>query len=69
MFTLLAGALAGAPSYAQYTLVWSDEFDGSSLDRSRWSYDTGTGCPNLCGWGNNELQYYRSANVSVTGGA
>lgn len=68
VLTLLALAVAGTPSHAQYTLVWSDEFDGSSLDRSKWDYDTGTGCPDLCGWGNNELQYYRSANVSVTGG-
>lgn len=50
------------------TLVWSDEFDGSDLDRSKWNYDTGTGCPDLCGWGNNELQYYRSTNVGVSGG-
>ena len=24
----------------------------------KWSYDIGDGCPNICGWGNNELQYY-----------
>jgi beta-glucanase (GH16 family) len=44
---------------AQYTLVWSDEFDGAGPpDSSRWGYDVGDGCPGLCGWGNNELQYY-----------
>ena len=48
-------------------LVWSDEFNGSSLDGSNWVYDIGTGGS---GWGNNELQYYtnRSQNVQVTGG-
>ena len=48
-------------------LVWSDEFNGSSLDGSNWVYDIGTGSS---GWGNNELQYYtnRSQNVQVTGG-
>lgn len=56
-----------------YTLVWSDEFDGDSVDDSKWSYDLGDGCqisPDLCGWGNNELQYYtdRTDNALVSDG-
>lgn len=44
----------------EYTeLVWSDEFEYSGLpDTTRWAYSVGDGCPDLCGWGNNELQYY-----------
>jgi len=43
--------------------VWSDEFDYTGLpDSMRWSYDVGDGCPNICGWGNNELQYYTAFN-------
>ncbi len=57
-----------APAIGQQQLVWSDEFSGSSLDTSKWEYQIGTGCPSLCGWGNNELQYYRSQNVAVSGG-
>ncbi len=58
-----------APAHAQgYQLVWSDEFDGGSVDLNKWSFDIGTGCPSLCGWGNNELQYYRSQNATVAGG-
>ena len=34
-------------------LVWSDEFDGPSIDMSNWTHETGSG-----GWGNNELQDY-----------
>jgi beta-glucanase (GH16 family) len=45
-------------SYPGYTLAWSDEFNGTSLDANIWSAETGDGCPGLCGWGNNELQYY-----------
>ncbi len=44
-----------------YELVWSDEFDGTEIDATKWSYDLGDGCQisqDLCGWGNNELQYY-----------
>ena len=52
---------------ASYQLVWSDEFDGNSLDTSKWNYEIGTGDN---GWGNAELQYYtnRSENASVYDG-
>lgn len=41
------------------TLVWSDEFDKNGLpDAQKWSYVEGDGCPNLCGWGNKEKQFY-----------
>ncbi|MBY0436531.1 MAG: glycoside hydrolase family 16 protein [Cyclobacteriaceae bacterium] len=52
-------------------LVWSDEFDTQGQpDSTRWNYDLGDGCPNVCGWGNNELEYYTSdpKNVRVEGG-
>lgn len=50
-----------------YELVWSDEFDGNSLDRSNWTVETGTGD---WGWGNNEQQYYRDSieNIDVSNG-
>ena len=67
----LAGLLSAgfvAPAYATYSLVWADEFNGAALSTTDWNYDVGTGCPSLCGWGNSELEYYRSQNVSVTGG-
>lgn len=55
-----------------YTLVWSDEFEYEGLPEStKWSYDVGDGCPDLCGWGNNERQYYtenRQANARVENG-
>ncbi len=53
-------------------LVWSDEFDKDGLpDSTRWGYDLGDGCPQKCGWGNNELQYYtanRAENARVHDG-
>ncbi len=50
-------------------LVWSDEFDGTALDLNKWSYQTGDGCAEgICGWGNNELQYYQQENVVVSNG-
>jgi len=53
-------------------LVWSDEFDYNGLpDSSKWGYDKGKGCPDNCGWGNNELQFYtwnRHENARVEDG-
>jgi beta-glucanase (GH16 family) len=71
VFSALAAiALLGGASAADasWSLVWSDEFDGGALDTSKWTTDVGNGCPDLCGWGNNELQWYRPENVTVTGG-
>jgi hypothetical protein len=47
------------------TLFWSDEFDGTSLNTSNWSYQTGNGD---WGWGNGELQYYTNTNDKVSDG-
>lgn len=55
-------------SYAGYQLVWQDEFEGQALDASNWTFETGDGCPALCGWGNNELQFYQEKNAFVGGG-
>ena len=54
---------AGTP--AGWTLAWSDEFDGSQLDRTKWVAETGGH-----GWGNKELQHYtgRPENVRVEDG-
>lgn len=55
-------------SYPGMQLVWADEFDGNSLDEKNWNYEIGDGCPGLCGWGNNELQYYKKENTTVKDG-
>ena len=58
-------------SKSEWSLVWSDEFDGPAIDRSKWTYDTGNwmldqdGNPITAGWGNNEKEFYTdSANNS-----
>ncbi len=54
------------------TLVWAEEFNYQGLpDSTVWSYDSGDGCPRLCGWGNREVQYYTvkdPANARVENG-
>lgn len=42
-----------------------ENFDKETLDESIWNYETGDGCPDICGWGNNERQIYKKENVSI----
>jgi len=48
-----------------WELVWSDEFDGVEVDRSKWGFVEGGG-----GFGNSELQHYtdRAENARVHDG-
>jgi beta-glucanase (GH16 family) len=44
--------------------LWEDNFTGSSVDGSKWTFETGGG-----GWGNNELQNYTAGtNAKVENG-
>ncbi len=53
------------PTPEGYELVWHDEFDGSTLDVTKWNIEVSAE-----GGGNNELQYYtdRSINCYVRNG-
>ena len=46
-------------------LVWSDEFNGTSINTANWTFETGGG-----GWGNNELENYtsRPENARISNG-
>jgi beta-glucanase (GH16 family) len=48
-----------------WTLAWSDEFDGETIDPANWKFDKGGS-----GWGNAELEYYtnRSENARIENG-
>jgi beta-glucanase (GH16 family) len=54
----------------QWNIVWDDEFNGKTVNTNIWTFEIGNGCPNLCGWGNNELETYTSdsTNAYVTNG-
>jgi beta-glucanase (GH16 family) len=60
--TINATATIGSNTYS---LVWSDEFDGTALNSANWTPETGGG-----GWGNNEQQAYTSntENLKIEGG-
>jgi uncharacterized protein YjdB/beta-glucanase (GH16 family)/methyltransferase-like protein len=72
-FFYLAALIPYRAAFAQCTtLVWADEFNGTSLDQTKWAYDLGRGCnqPSGCGFGNGEEQSYTNLpkNISVAGG-
>jgi beta-glucanase (GH16 family) len=60
---LLSACMASAADLPGWELIWSDEFDGATLDRSKWEFEV-----NARGGGNNELQYYVTNNVRVHDG-
>ncbi len=49
-------------------LIWEENFDGTALNEQVWNYELGDGCPNICGWGNNERQIYTTDNHKVANG-
>ena len=65
---ILALFIAFSSCKSKSTLIWEDNFDGTSLNEKDWNYELGNGCPKLCGWGNNEKQIYTKTNHTVKDG-
>lgn len=59
------GGYSTPTSYDGMTLVWADEFQGSQVNGNNWTFEIGNGSG---GWGNNELQYYKSQNTAIESG-
>ncbi|MDA3849720.1 MAG: family 16 glycosylhydrolase [Spirochaetaceae bacterium] len=57
-----------------WTMIWNDEFDGETLDPTKWNLVTGNGFfagdQWVSGWGNGELEYYtdREENLLLEDG-
>jgi beta-glucanase (GH16 family) len=53
-------------AYGDWNIVWSDEFNGTSINTNNWKFDAG----NNNGWGNQEREYYtsRTNNAYVANG-
>ena len=63
------GIIPGKTPYTHPDLVWADEFNGDTLDLTKWNYDWAKGDQyGNGGWGNGEFQYYHPDNVSVKDG-
>jgi len=59
-----------AESHFGYNLMWSDDFNAGVIDEAYYNFELGDGCPDLCGWGNQELETYTNnpKNVFVEDG-
>lgn len=61
----------GKQNKSEWSLVWSDEFSGTEIDRSKWTFDIGNwiidenGNGITSGWGNNEKEYYTDSNENA----
>lgn len=55
-------------AYNGMSLVFEEEFNGDALNDKVWNIQTGDGCPDLCGWGNQELQFYKKDNITFKDG-
>jgi len=56
----------------EWSLVWSDEFDGSAVNSGNWTFQIGDGTDYGLpepGWGNGERQYYQAENATVADGS
>lgn len=68
----MTDARKAAAKKPRWTLVWNDEFEGDSVDRSKWDFDIGNGfCDDrhhvwIPGWGNEELQYHTAEPANST---
>jgi beta-glucanase (GH16 family) len=59
-----AGASVTNPTIGR--LLWSEEFNGATLNTALWTPFDGNGCQiNLCGYGNAELESYSPNNLSI----
>ncbi|AOW20694.1 glycoside hydrolase family 16 protein [Urechidicola croceus] len=50
------------------SIIFEENFDGNQLNEEYWNFELGDGCPELCGWGNNESQFYTKENISFRDG-
>ena len=53
---------------AQEKIIFEEDFNSDTLNMEIWNYEEGDGCPNLCGWGNNEKQIYNRDYVALEDG-
>lgn len=66
---VLCACLVASAHAQDWQLIWADEFETVSVDVGKWEFQIGDGSAyGIPGWGNNELQYYRSENATLENG-
>jgi hypothetical protein len=70
-FTILAMSLLSSflNLYSQCnTLVWSNEFNRTTVDGSKWQSISKNGCPSVCAFGNSAPQRYDPQQMETPNG-
>ena len=65
LLTLMFLSVDYIPNNPKKRVVFSEDFEEPFLDINYWNYELGDGCPELCGWGNKELQHYTKSNIFI----
>lgn len=68
LFLVSVMCLSAFSQKADKKLVWEEDFSGNTLNEEVWNFELGNGCPNVCGWGNNERQVYTKNNHELKDG-
>ncbi len=72
-FCLSVPTFAAAPSKVDindFKINWADEFTGTELNLKNWTPQVGNGSAyGIWEWGNNEKEFYKSQNISVSNGS
>ena len=64
-FTIISSCNNNKTDVESLKLEWFDDFNDVSLDTNFWNVKYGNGCPDLCGFGNNEAQTYTGSNHNL----
>jgi beta-glucanase (GH16 family) len=68
ILTLLLSLQSCFSQESKRKLVWEENFNDEKLNEKLWNFELGNGCPELCGWGNNEQQIYTNTNHQLKKG-
>lgn len=55
-------------NYTGYSLLWNDEFNGTSIDNTKWKFETGTGVNGDFGTGQLDRATDRPENATIANG-
>jgi hypothetical protein len=72
LLLLVAGLCLSMSARSQtatpWTMIWNDEFSGTTLDQTKWTYETGTGVNGDFGTGQLDRATARPENVAIEQG-
>lgn len=68
LYLFIICILGGCATTGTQQLIFEEDFSEKQLNGENWTFETGNGCPQICGWGNEEIQYYTKTNHRLEDG-